>query len=77
MKKEQEQKYYEGTNIEVDNNAYYKNVNTGVIMPEREYVEMIKREAEELGISFDECFTEDDMFVLVDEDGNDYYTNEE
>lgn len=52
MKKEQEQKYYEGTNIEVDNNAYYKNVNTGVIMPEREYVEMIKREAEELGISF-------------------------
>ncbi|KLA45170.1 peptide ABC transporter ATPase [Ligilactobacillus ruminis] len=77
MKKEQEQKYYEGTNIEVDNNAYYKNVNTGVIMPEREYVEMIKREAEELGISFDECFTEDDMFVLVDEDGNDYYTYEE
>ena len=75
MKKEA--KYYEGTNIEVDNNAYYKNVNTGVIMPEREYVEMIKREAEELGISFDECFTEDDMFVLVDEDGNDYYTNEE
>lgn len=75
MKKETQ--YYEGTNIEVDNNAYYKNVNTGVIMPEREYVEMIKREAEELGISFDECFTEDDMFVLVDEDGNDYYANEE
>ena len=75
MKKETQ--YYEGTNIEVDNNAYYKNVNTGVIMPEREYVEMIKREAEELGISFDECFTEDDMFVLVDEDGNDYYNNEE
>lgn len=74
---EKEAKYYEGTNIEVDNNAYYKNVNTGVIMPEREYVEMIKREAEELGISFDECFTEDDMFVLVDEDGNDYYANEE
>lgn len=74
---EKETKYYEGTNIEVDNNAYYKNVNTGVIMPEREYVEMIKREAEELGISFDECFTEDDMFVLVDEDGNDYYANEE
>ena len=74
---EKETKYYEGTSVEVDNNAYYKNVNTGVIMPEREYVEMIKREAEELGISFDECFTEDDMFVLVDEDGNDYYANEE
>ena len=73
MKKEPETKYYKGTNIEIDSTVYYKNRNTGVIIPEREYVEMIKREAEEYGLTIDELIAEEDQFYMVDEDGNDYY----
>lgn len=73
MKKEQEQKYYEGTNIEIDPTVFYKNRNTGVIIPEREYVEMIKRESKEYGLTIDELIAEEDQFYMVDEDGNDYY----
>ncbi|MEE1507985.1 MAG: hypothetical protein U0L25_02110 [Ligilactobacillus ruminis] len=73
MKKEQEKKYYEGTNIEIDPTVFYKNYNTGVIIPEKEYVEMLKRESKEYGLTIDELIAEEDQFYMVDEDGNDYY----
>lgn len=73
MKKEQEQKYYEGTNIEIDSTVFYKDRNTGVIIPEKEYVEMLKRESKEYGLTIDELIAEEDQFYMVDEDGNDYY----
>ena len=71
MKKEA--KYYEGTNIEIDPTVFYKDRNTGAIMPEREYVEMLKRESKEYGLTIDELIAEEDQFYMVDEDGNDYY----
>lgn len=70
MKKETQ--YYKGTSIEIDPTVFYKDRNTGVIIPEREYVEMIKREAEEYGLTIDELIAEEDQFYIVDEDGNDY-----
>ena len=73
MKKEPETQYYEGTNIEIDSTVFYKDRNTGVIIPEREYVEMIKRESKEYGLTIDELIAEEDQFYMVDEDGNDYY----
>lgn len=72
MKKEQEQKYYEGTNIEIDSTVFYKDRNTGVIIPEKEYVEMLKRESEEYNLTIDELIADEDQFYMVDEDGNDY-----
>lgn len=73
MKKRTRKKYYEGTNIEIDPTVFYKNYNTGVIIPEKEYVEMLKRESKEYGLTIDELIAEEDQFYMVDEDGNDYY----
>ena len=70
---EKEAKYYEGTSIEIDPTVFYKNRNTGVIIPEKEYVEMLKRESKEYGLTIDELIAEEDQFYMVDEDGNDYY----
>ena len=63
---------YEGTNIEINSTVFYKNRNTGVIITEREYVELLKSESKEYGLTIDELIAEEDQFYMVDEDGNDY-----
>lgn len=71
MKKEQEQeqKYYEGTNIEIDPTVFYKDRETGVMITQREYVEMIKREAKELHRSINKCIENEDQYIDCDENG--------
>lgn len=69
---------------------YYKNINTGEVLIEFDYIAMLERETKYIwdnmtdeekaedwdnnfGYFFEIWYTDDTDFVIVDEEGNDYW----